>query len=83
MVQLCSIENRLFDCVCVIGRVTREHRENLAKLAKQFSNKAKESVRRVRSNALVQIKRSKEGVSEDTIRLIEKQVRGFSVAQKQ
>ncbi|MCI4388577.1 hypothetical protein PGIGA_G00087620 [Pangasianodon gigas] len=54
--------------------VTREHRENLVKLAKQFSNKAKESVRRVRSNALAQVKKSKEGVSEDTIRLIEKQV---------
>lgn len=67
-------------CVCVIGRVTREHRENLTKLAKQFSNKAKESVRRVRSNALAQVKRSKEGVSEDTIHLIEKQVRGFCIA---
>ncbi|XP_036451603.1 ribosome-recycling factor, mitochondrial [Colossoma macropomum] len=57
-----------------IPKVTREHRENLAKLAKQFSNKAKESVRRVRSSALAQVKKSKEGVSEDTIRLIEKQV---------
>ncbi|KAF7700777.1 ribosome-recycling factor, mitochondrial [Silurus meridionalis] len=57
-----------------IPKVTREHRENLAKLAKQFSNKAKESVRRVRSNTLAQVKRSKEGVSEDTIHLIEKQV---------
>ncbi|TTC59086.1 Ribosome-recycling factor, mitochondrial [Bagarius yarrelli] len=57
---------------CLV-RVTREHRENLAKLAKQFSNKAKESVRRARSNTLAQVKRSKEGVSEDTIRLIEKQ----------
>ncbi|XP_066507216.1 ribosome-recycling factor, mitochondrial [Hoplias malabaricus] len=57
-----------------IPKVTREHRENLAKLAKQFSNKAKDSVRRVRSNALTQVKKAKEGVSEDTIRLIEKQV---------
>lgn len=57
-----------------IPKVTREHRENLAKLAKQFSNKAKESVRRVRTNALTQVKKAKEGVSEDTIRLVEKQV---------
>ncbi|KAI7793311.1 ribosome-recycling factor, mitochondrial [Triplophysa rosa] len=57
-----------------IPRVTREHRENLAKLAKQFSNKAKDSLRRVRSNAVNQLKKSKEGVSEDTIHLIEKQV---------
>lgn len=54
--------------------MTREHRENLTKLAKQFSNKAKDSLRRVRSNAVNQVKKSKEGVSEDTIRLIEKQV---------
>ncbi|KAJ8260531.1 hypothetical protein COCON_G00162540 [Conger conger] len=57
-----------------IPKVTREHRENLAKLAKQFSNKAKESLRRVRSGAVTQLKREKDQVSEDTIRLIEKQV---------
>lgn len=62
-------------CVCVpFGRVTREHRENLAKLAKQLSNKAKESLRRVRSSAVTQTKKAKEGHSEDTIRLVEKQV---------
>lgn len=55
-------------------RVTREHRENLAKTAKQFSNKAKDSLRRVRSNAVAQVKKVKEGHSEDTIRLVEKQV---------
>jgi ribosome recycling factor len=58
-------------CPC---RVTREHRENLAKLAKQFGNKAKESLRRVRSNAITQVKKAKDTVSEDTIRLVEKQV---------
>ncbi|KAJ8286582.1 hypothetical protein GJAV_G00040810 [Gymnothorax javanicus] len=57
-----------------IPKVTREHRENLAKLAKQFCNKAKESLRRVRSGAITQLKREKDRVSEDTIRLIEKQV---------
>lgn len=56
------------------GRVTREHRENLVKLAKQFGNKAKDSLRRVRSNAITQVKKAKEGHSEDTIRLVEKQV---------
>lgn len=54
--------------------MTREHRENLAKLAKQLSNKAKDSLRRVRSNAVTQVKKAKEGHSEDTIRLVEKQV---------
>ncbi|XP_022617855.1 ribosome-recycling factor, mitochondrial isoform X1 [Seriola dumerili] len=57
-----------------IPRVTREHRENLAKLAKEFSNKAKDSLRRVRSNSVAKVKKVKEGHSEDTIRLIEKQI---------
>ncbi|MBN3302469.1 ribosome-recycling factor, mitochondrial isoform X1 [Amia ocellicauda] len=57
-----------------IPKVTREHRENLAKLAKQFNNKAKESLRRVRANAVNQVKKSKDDVSEDTIRLIETQI---------
>uniref|UniRef100_A0A3Q2QL62 Ribosome-recycling factor, mitochondrial n=1 Tax=Fundulus heteroclitus TaxID=8078 RepID=A0A3Q2QL62_FUNHE len=57
-----------------VPKVTREHRENLAKLAKQFSNKAKDSLRRVRSNAVSQVKKAKEGHSEDTIRLVEKQI---------
>ncbi|KAG8010649.1 Ribosome-recycling factor [Nibea albiflora] len=55
------------------GEVTREHRENLAKMAKQFSNKAKDSLRRVRSSAITEVKRAKEGHSEDIIRLVEKQ----------
>lgn len=60
-------------------RVTREHRENLAKVAKQLGNKAKDSLRRVRSNAVTQVKKAKEAHSEDTIRLVEKQVgdKGF------
>uniref|UniRef100_A0A8C9QPC7 Ribosome-recycling factor, mitochondrial n=1 Tax=Scleropages formosus TaxID=113540 RepID=A0A8C9QPC7_SCLFO len=57
-----------------IPAVTREHRENLARLAKEFSHKAKESLRRVRSDAINQLKKSKDSVSEDTIRLIEQQV---------
>uniref|UniRef100_A0A3Q0RBW6 Ribosome-recycling factor, mitochondrial n=1 Tax=Amphilophus citrinellus TaxID=61819 RepID=A0A3Q0RBW6_AMPCI len=57
-----------------VPKVTREHRENLAKVAKQLSNKAKDSVRRVRSNAVTQVKKAKEGHSEDTIRLVEKQI---------
>lgn len=57
-----------------VPKVTREHRENLAKLAKQFGNKTKDSVRRVRSNAISQVKKAKEGHSEDTIRLVEKQI---------
>ncbi|CAL8277916.1 unnamed protein product [Merluccius merluccius] len=57
-----------------IPKVTREHRENLGKLAKQLSNKAKDSLRRVRSNAVTQVKKAKEDHSEDTIRLLEKQL---------
>ncbi|XP_026075180.1 ribosome-recycling factor, mitochondrial-like [Carassius auratus] len=57
-----------------VPKVTREHRENLVKLAKQFSNKAKDSLRRVRTNAVTRVKKSKESVSEDTIHLVEKQI---------
>ncbi|XP_029693216.1 ribosome-recycling factor, mitochondrial isoform X2 [Takifugu rubripes] len=61
-----------------IPKVTREHRENLAKVAKQLANKAKESLRRVRSGAVTQAKRTKEGHSEDTVRLVEKQIQQLS-----
>ncbi|CAK6959350.1 ribosome-recycling factor%2C mitochondrial [Scomber scombrus] len=57
-----------------IPKVTREHRENLSKVAKQLSNKAKDSLRKVRSNAVTEVKKAKEGHSEDIIRLIEKQI---------
>lgn len=57
-----------------IPKITREHRENLAKLAKQFGNKSKDTVRRVRSNAITQVKKAKEGQSEDTIHMVEKQI---------
>ncbi|XP_041816080.1 ribosome-recycling factor, mitochondrial [Chelmon rostratus] len=61
-----------------IPKVTREHRENLAKMAKQLSNKAKDSLRKVRANAVTQVKKAKEGHSEDTIRLVEKQIQQMS-----
>ncbi|XP_051893042.1 ribosome-recycling factor, mitochondrial isoform X2 [Pristis pectinata] len=57
-----------------IPKVTREHRENLAKLAKQITNKSKESLRKLRTNAIAQVKKSKDSVSEDTIKLLEKQI---------
>lgn len=46
----------------------------LVKLAKQSTNKAKENLRKVRTNAMNKLKKSKDKASEDTIRLIEKQV---------
>ncbi|XP_023557328.1 ribosome-recycling factor, mitochondrial isoform X2 [Octodon degus] len=57
-----------------IPKVTREHREMLVKLAKQNTNKAKDSLRRVRTDAMNKLKKSKDKTSEDTIRLIEKQI---------
>ncbi|XP_061589394.1 ribosome-recycling factor, mitochondrial [Cololabis saira] len=57
-----------------VPKVTREHRDNLAKLAKQFGNKAKDSLRKVRANAVTRVKKAKEGHSEDTLRLVEKQI---------
>ncbi|NXP09275.1 RRFM protein, partial [Thinocorus orbignyianus] len=57
-----------------IPKVTREHRENLAKLAKQSTNKSKEALRKVRSKSVNQVKKFKSKVSEDTIWLLEKQI---------
>ncbi|XP_073495831.1 ribosome-recycling factor, mitochondrial [Phyllobates terribilis] len=57
-----------------VPQVTREHRENLTKLAKQLTNKAKDSVRKIRSGAVQDVKKFKSTVSEDTIKLIEKQI---------
>lgn len=54
--------------------MTREHRESLAKLAKQSTNKSKEALRKVRSKSVNQVKKFKNKVSEDTIWLLEKQV---------
>lgn len=68
-----SFAELLYVCVSFF-RVTREHREMLVKLAKQNTNKAKENLRKVRTNAMNKLKKSKDKTSEDTIRLIEKQV---------
>ncbi|KFV51362.1 hypothetical protein N341_05081, partial [Tyto alba] len=57
-----------------VPKVTREHRENLAKLAKQSTNKSKEALRKVRSKSINQIKKFKNKVSEDTIWMLEKQI---------
>ncbi|XP_053138605.1 ribosome-recycling factor, mitochondrial isoform X1 [Hemicordylus capensis] len=57
-----------------VPKVTREHRESLATLAKQLTHKAKESLRKVRAGAINRTKKAKGTVSEDTIRLIEKQI---------
>uniref|UniRef100_A0A8C5S6Y6 Ribosome-recycling factor, mitochondrial n=1 Tax=Laticauda laticaudata TaxID=8630 RepID=A0A8C5S6Y6_LATLA len=57
-----------------VPKITREHRENLVTVAKQLTNKAKESLRKVRTGAMNQVKRAKGATSEDTIRLIEKQI---------
>ncbi|XP_054249411.1 ribosome-recycling factor, mitochondrial [Indicator indicator] len=57
-----------------VPKVTREHRESLAKLAKQSTNKSKEALRRVRSKSINQVKKFKSKVSEDTIWLLEKQI---------
>ncbi|OCT65623.1 hypothetical protein XELAEV_18041862mg [Xenopus laevis] len=59
--------------ISMLMGVTREHRENLTKLAKQLSNKAKDSLRKVRTGAVQEVKKCKEGVSEDIVKLLEKQ----------
>lgn len=57
----------------LIFRVTKEHRENLAKNAKQLFIKCKDSVRDLQTKQAKSLKK-KEGVSEDSIRNAEKQI---------
>ncbi|NXL42130.1 RRFM protein, partial [Podilymbus podiceps] len=57
-----------------VPKVTREHRESLAKLAKQSTNKSKEALRKVRNKSISQVKKFKNKVSEDTIWMLEKQI---------
>ncbi|XP_020649104.3 ribosome-recycling factor, mitochondrial isoform X1 [Pogona vitticeps] len=59
-----------------VPKVTREHRENLVVVAKQVTNKAKEALRKIRTRAVNQTRKAKgtASVSEDTLKLIEKQI---------
>lgn len=74
---LCYTLHCSFSSLLLTNRVTREHRESLAKLAKQSTNKSKEALRKVRSKSINQVKKFKSKVSEDTIWLLEKQVSFF------
>ncbi|CAH1272655.1 MRRF [Branchiostoma lanceolatum] len=57
-----------------IPKVTKEHRENLSKKAKTACNKTKDQIRDIRNQAMKEAKKAKSTVSEDTVRLVEKQV---------
>ncbi|XP_035684287.1 ribosome-recycling factor, mitochondrial-like [Branchiostoma floridae] len=57
-----------------IPKVTKEHRENLAKKAKAGCNKTKDQIRDIRNQAMKEAKKAKATVSEDTVRLVEKQI---------
>ncbi|XP_070581670.1 ribosome-recycling factor, mitochondrial-like [Ptychodera flava] len=57
-----------------IPKVTKEHRESLAKAAKTMCDKSKVNIRNVRSKVMNEVKRHKDHVSKDTVRLLEKQV---------
>uniref|UniRef100_UPI00358E8893 ribosome-recycling factor, mitochondrial isoform X1 n=1 Tax=Myxine glutinosa TaxID=7769 RepID=UPI00358E8893 len=56
-----------------IPRVSREQREALSRKARQVTNEAKQGLREVRSHAITSV-RKVEGVSKDTLHLVEKQV---------
>ncbi|PIK45424.1 putative ribosome-recycling factor, mitochondrial isoform X2 [Apostichopus japonicus] len=57
-----------------IPKVTKEHRETLAKTAKSICDKAKVNLRNVRGNFLTKIKKSKSDTSKDVIFQLEKQL---------
>jgi ribosome recycling factor len=54
-----------------------EHREQLAKSAKQFFNKCKDSIRELRNRHVAQVKKSSEHHSADLVHSVEEQVRGI------
>ncbi|CAH1119666.1 unnamed protein product [Phaedon cochleariae] len=56
-----------------IPKVTKEHRENLAKNAKQLFVKCKDGIREVQTKYIKQVKR-KEGISQDLARSVETQI---------
>ncbi|VEN58128.1 unnamed protein product [Callosobruchus maculatus] len=56
-----------------IPKVTKEHRESLAKAAKQLFVKCKDAIRDVQIKHVKQVKK-KEGVSEDLVRVVEAQI---------
>ena len=55
--------------------MTQEYRENLAKLAKQFCENSKLNIRRVRQKGLSDVRKNKEGKSEDDAHQVEKMVK--------
>nr|CAI5833881.1 unnamed protein product [Callosobruchus analis] len=56
-----------------IPKITKEHRESLAKAAKQIFVKCKDAIRDVQIKHVKQVKK-KEGVSEDLVRIVEAQI---------
>ncbi|KAL3285349.1 hypothetical protein HHI36_019457 [Cryptolaemus montrouzieri] len=60
-----------------IPKVTKEHRENLSKNAKQFFTKCKDNIREIQSKYTKSMKK-KEGVSEDLLRNMEQQLKALA-----
>ena len=61
-------------CVCNLLRISKEVREKLVKVAKAHSEKTKISIRKVLQKGVSEARKMKGQVSEDDIRLTEKQV---------
>merc|ERR1719505_375102 len=59
---------------------TTEYRESLAKLAKASSEESKVSIRRVRQQELIQLRKQKNDISKDEMRTIEKQLQQLTDA---
>lgn len=57
-----------------IPRVTQEYRENLTKVAKSTCEQAKQSIRKVRQKGMSDVKKNKNGRSEDDVKTVEKMI---------
>lgn len=57
--------------------MTKEHRENLAKNAKQLFVKCKDHIKDLQNKEMKQLKK-KDGVSEDSLRSVEQQIKAMA-----
>lgn len=58
----------------LVCRITREHRENLAKNARMIFNKSREELQEIQNKAVKSVKGKKENFSEDLIFNVQQQV---------
>ncbi|EDO41604.1 predicted protein [Nematostella vectensis] len=57
-----------------IPKVTQEYRQDLVKLARQACEQSKQNLRRVRQKGMADVRKNKQGRSEDEVKQVEKMI---------